>query len=146
MNASYLHLPEGSDLPTIGSDEPFKAVVILEQPTSTAWRDAASDWLVRSGCLYMVAWGRECSAWDDSVDLANVKAFDYGDVPEDRFVMTTWHDNETLIETFWFAEHVALHPTVSLTRTVIIDVGNADRQAQMLETYRTAVKPSTQPE
>lgn len=109
---------------------------MVEEDASSDWRNEISDWLVGGGCLYMVAWGRDCSAWDDSVDWANLNAFDCGDIPDDHFVMTTWHDKESLTEAFWFAKYCAFHPTIELARTLIVDVAPKPRQFELMEAYR----------
>lgn len=82
-------------------ERPFAAVVIIEMDVSDEWRDYVSRWLVQSGCLYMMAWGNECSFWDDCVDRALLQAFDFGDIPDDEFILTTWHDDEPLEEAFF---------------------------------------------
>jgi hypothetical protein len=66
---------------------PFRAVVVVEEPVSAEWRAVASRWLVDADCLYMMAWGHECSLWDDSVDFANLEVFNFGEVPDRNFVM-----------------------------------------------------------
>lgn len=138
-NVSYLHLPANQSPPSLVKAL-FKAVVVIEQAVSDAWQAQVSDWLVRSGCLYMMAWGDRCSDWDDSVDYANMSAFDGGDIPDDDFVMTTWHEREPLAEAFWFAENAAFHPTVDLDRTIIVHVAPHDRGAELLNLYREARK------
>ena len=136
---SYLHLSPGQSPPdlTVGA---FRAIVVVDEPVADEWRNLISDWLVSSGCLYTMAWGRDCSLWDDSVDHANLAAFDYGDVPDDRFVMTTWHENEPLSEALWFAAHGATHPDVELTRTLIVHISQAERRAQLLAAYQEAAQ------
>jgi hypothetical protein len=42
----------------------------------------------------MMAWGRECSSWDDSVDWANIDKFGDSPIPDDECVVTTWHEDE----------------------------------------------------
>jgi hypothetical protein len=138
MGIDYLHLPAGLEPPPMEGPGPFRAVLVLNQAVTGEWRERLSAWLVRSGCLYMMAWGPDSSAWDDSVDYANLSAADFGDVPDDRFVMTTWHDAEPLSETFWFAGHAAHHPTVDLNRTLIIDISPDAREAGMLAAYAEA--------
>jgi hypothetical protein len=136
-SAQYLWLPSGAappDLP-IG---PFRAVIVIEEPVEPDWRNRVSEWLVKSGCLYMVAWGHECSAWDDSVDWANLDEFGFGEIPEERFVLTSWHEKETLAEAFWFAANCAFHSTVDLPITLIIHVSELPGEAEMLELYRKA--------
>ncbi|MDO7844085.1 hypothetical protein Q5H94_17290 [Sphingomonas sp. CA1-15] len=113
--------------------------MIVEQKVTDDWRGQVSAWLVANGCLYMMAWGDDCSRWDDSVDYANLDDFDYGDVPDDRFVMTTWHERERLAEVFWYAEHCAWHPTIELQATVILDISAEAREAEMLSLYESAI-------
>ena len=68
----YVRIFPGADLPDITHHAPFKAVVVLEAEYSNDWQNSVSEWLVASGCLYMMAWGPNCSTWDDSVDWANM--------------------------------------------------------------------------
>lgn len=135
---SYVHLPPGSQPPAIGEAGPFKAVLVLEQAVADDWQDQISEWLVRSGCLYMMAWGVKCSSWDESVDWANHSVTGLNDVPDDQFVMTTWHDDEPLTEAFWYAGFTAHHPTVSLEHVAVIDIGPKNREAEMREAYAAA--------
>lgn len=97
-----------------------------------------SKWLVESGCLYMMAWGPDSSDWDDSVDSANVEAVGGEVIPDDHFVMTTWHEHEPLSETFWFSEHAASHPTVLIDEAIIVDVAPRERKAELTELFETA--------
>ena len=106
----YLHLKPGVAPPRLEGVAPFKAVVVVDSEVTPEWQAQVSDWLVRSGCRWMMAWGRKCGDWDTSVDLANLAMFDYGEIPDDDFVVTTWHENESLQETFWFSEQCAMHP------------------------------------
>ena len=138
MTVSYLHLPCDDEPPPFGGRAPFKAVVVLERPTTDAWRAKVSEWLVQSGCLYMMAWGPDSSAWDDSVDMANLEVFDFADIPDEHAVMTTWHDDEPLSETFRFAGRVARHSMIPLEETIIVHVGATDQRAAMLQAFAKA--------
>ena len=137
MDVDYLHMPPGGALPELPS-RPFKAVLVIEAPVSPDWRDAVSRRLVGAGCLYMMAWGHDCSLWDDSVDMAVLEDFDFGDVPDDRFVMTTWHERESLAETFWFAGRCADHDTVELKALRIIHIAAEPRRDEMLALFEAA--------
>jgi hypothetical protein len=53
------------------------------------------------GCLYMMAWGIDCSIRDDAVDWANISDFDFKPIPPERFVMTTWHAPAKRSLTIW---------------------------------------------
>jgi hypothetical protein len=129
---TYIHLKPESALPEIDLVAPFRMVVISEAAVSPAWQNIVSDWIVRSGCLYMIAWGVNCSSWDDSVDWANINEFKFEQIPEDRFVMTTWHANEPLKEAFWFSKNCALHPTVDLERMVLLHISSESREPELL--------------
>lgn len=89
MSVTYLHLPHGGEPPPIDALKPFKAVVVLDQAVSDDWQGRVSDWLVRSGCLYMMAWGPDSGSWDESVDWASLSVVDFAEAPDDRFVMTS---------------------------------------------------------
>lgn len=117
---------------------PARVVVIVEADVTPEWRSAVSRWLIDGGCLYMMAWGTDCSAWDDTVDFANMEQFDFEEIPNDKFVMTTWHPNEPLSESFWFAENMAFHPTVELERTVLLHIATQPREDALLQAYAEA--------
>ena len=76
--------------------------------------------------------------WHDAVDKAHLQEFDYGDVPDDRFVMTTWHDNESLEDVMFFAKFAAEHPTIELSRLLVLDVGNTGRREMFAELLAAA--------
>ncbi|MFD0727584.1 DUF7684 family protein [Lysobacter brunescens] len=134
----YLHLPPGSPLPDIGHLSPFRALVIIEAQVESGWQGKVSDWLVQSGCLYMMAWGHDCTTWDDSVDIANLEAFDYGDIPDECDVFTTWHADESLGEVFDFCKRHARHPVVDLPRVVLVHVALHSDATCMIEAYAAA--------
>lgn len=121
--------------------QPFKAIVMLEQETSPDWRMKVSRWLVSSGCLHMMAWGQSSSLWDDSVDLANLELFNSGEIPDDQYVMTTWHEKEALSETLWFAENAAHHPAAELRETLLLHIAETARQAELLKAHADANLP-----
>ena len=134
----YVKIQDGESLPDVGDLKPFKAIVVIENRPSREWLHRASRWLVDSGCLYMMAWGDDCESWDDSVDLANLEAFDFGDIPDEEDVMTTWHDSESLEDVFRFAKASAHHPTVALDNVLILHVGPGDRLAGLETLFQKA--------
>jgi hypothetical protein len=131
----YCQLKPGSQLPDISALSPFRSVVIIEESVTSEWQSLVSHWLVKSGCLFMIAWGKDCSTWDDSVDIANIEEFGFGDIPEDKLVMTTWHDKEPLKEVFWFSKNNAYHPTVELPNTLILHISNTNKENELLSEY-----------
>jgi hypothetical protein len=138
VSAEYVKVEPGASLPAFAASQPYRAVVIVEAAVSPEWQAALSEWLIHSGCLYMMAWGDNCSSWDDSVDFANSDRFRPAQVPEGNFVLTTWHEDEPLKEVFWFAKNNAVHPTVQLDRTVLVHVSRDEKGHNLLRAYADA--------
>ena len=134
----YIHLAEHSDPPILSNVGPFKAVVVINETVDRQWQYRISRWLVDSGCYYMLAWGIDCSSWDDSVDLANLERFEYGDIPDEKSVMTTWHENDPLAHVFWCCEHLASHDHEAWTETLIIDIAKESREAEIIRLFQAA--------
>lgn len=127
----YVHLPAGSDLPEI-EHQARRIMVLIEQECEADWQNKVSDWIVESGCLYMMAWGRGCSSWDDSVDHAMLRKAGYAEISDDHFVMTTWHEDEPLHEVFFFARMCAFHPEIALPTLTIVDIRAEARETAIL--------------
>lgn len=134
MSPSYLHLSPDTRPPDREA-RPYRGVIVSELETTQEWRNEVADWLVNSGCLYVVAWGVQCEAWHDTVDWTILEKFEFEVVPDEHFIMTTWHDNEPLSEAFWFAGQCASHPTIALQETLLIDVAAAPRERELLESF-----------
>lgn|SRR5579871_288882 len=133
----YQRVENSGELPNIGHLKPFKAVVIIELQVSEERQREISTWLVGSGCLYMLAWGEGCSSWDDSVDVANLERFDFGDIPDEEFVMTTWHETESLKDVFSFAHYWALayDRNIELGNVLLLHLGNTDRSEEFKKLF-----------
>lgn len=131
----YIHLPSGSQPPETTFRQ-RRVIVIIEQPVNDDWQNHISDWIVASGCLYMMAWGLECLSWDDSVDHAVLRQFDYREIPDENFVMTTWHDDEPLSEVFVYNQLCAFHPTIDLPCVTILHISESDQHEAVMRAYR----------
>lgn len=138
MITNYLQLYPGTKLPDIANLSPFRSVVVIDDEVPPEWQSQVSAWLVKSGCLYMMAWGKKCSTWDDSVDLANLEAFNFGDIPDNKFIMTAWHEKEPLNEVFWFAKNSAVHPTMDLPNLLILHISDTNKESALLSEYESA--------
>lgn len=134
----YIRIHPEEPLPDISHLQPFKAVVVIDDEVPQTWQWDVSRWLVSSGCRYMMAWGPECSSWDDSVDKANLEIFDYGEIPESEFIMTTWHEDEELSDVFWFCKHSAGHPFRKLDNAVILHISKEDKRELLEGEYENA--------
>lgn len=62
QSVTYIHLQPETTPPDIPDLIPNQFIVIIEAEVSPEWRSIISDWIVQSGCLYMMAWGINCSA------------------------------------------------------------------------------------
>ena len=132
---SYCWLAPEIAPPVLGFAEPFRAMLVAEALVTPDWRATVAKWLVESGCLYLVAWGDECSLWHDEVDEANLDSFDWEPIPDDRFVMTTWHAREPLEDAMWFSQNCAEHPNVPLSRTLILHIAESPDMHRLLAQY-----------
>jgi hypothetical protein len=135
---TYLQLPPGSEPPALDHLAPFLAIVLSEEESPELWQADIARWLVASGCRYVLAWGKDCAAWQEMVDDASLEAFDYEDVPEEDAVLTTRHEDEEREEVFWFAKHRAAHPGHSFKATVILDISALGRKDEIEAEYADA--------
>lgn len=138
MKIQYFRLFNGKETPSLEGLAPYKAIIIIEDHVDAGWQRTVSEWLVRTGCLYMMAWGIEASSWDDSVDEANIDQFKFRDIPEERFVMTTWHEDETLQEMMEYAKYTAAHTVIEIEGLLMLHIGRSDREDEFLELYLAA--------
>lgn len=134
----YIHLAPG-DTPTGRvRPAPYKMVVIADAAVSPGWQSQVSDWIVESGCRCMVAWGVDCSTWDDAVDTANIEAFEFGDIPADHFVYTFWHAHDPIEKALGFCKYAASHPAVELRQTVLLHISDTANEDALLQAYAAA--------
>lgn len=135
LTPQYIHLPSGSSTQALDVEPPFAAIVIIDAEVSPEWRHEVSEWLIEAGCLNMMAWGRDCSLWDDSVDWAFLKAFNFGDYPEEKFVTTSWHEDESLEDVFHFALGCLEYSGTLVESIVILDVRDISREDVILARF-----------
>jgi hypothetical protein len=135
---NYLQLLPDGDLPAMKDTTPFLAILIVDDEVSEMWQWEASRWLVESGCRFMQAWGKDCAAWEEAVQEALQEACDYEDIPEERLVLTTSHEDEDLEEVFWFARHRAAHPACPLNRVLIVNVAVQGRKEELESAWTDA--------
>jgi hypothetical protein len=137
MTVRYLCINPNADLPKLAPSPPFKVIVLADHAVTPEWQDKVSNHLVDAGCLYMMAWGVDCSAWDDAFDWANIMKFIGEEIPEDKFLITTWHDDETVDEVFYFCKFIAKHPTVDLNSVLVFHISQQDVSEDLLARYET---------
>ena len=131
----YLQLPAECNPPDFSHLNPFKCVVIIEDPVTNEWRKLISDWLVDCGCKYMMAWGSDCSLWDDAVDFACIEKHNYETTPNNEIVMTTWHENSTLEEVFFYAKNFASHEHHTFENFLVLHISAVNKENVLKKTF-----------
>ena len=133
----YLHLLPDAEPPELHLP-PFIAIVLAEDEVADTWLWDASRWLVAAGCRYVLAWGRDCAAWNEAVDEAAQEAADYDEVAPERQVLTASFEDEDIEEVFWFARHRAAHPGAALNTTLILHIAPKARKDEIEALYAQA--------
>jgi hypothetical protein len=135
----YLHLLPAADMPEFSAADPFKAIVIVEQPIEAERRDTICRWLAGTGCLYMMAWGRNCGDWVTAMELANrAKLADDEDIPSEQLTIATAHENEALKDVLWFAKFTAMHPCHALDNTIVLHLAATATEEELIAAYTAA--------
>jgi len=135
----YLHRKPDARSPEFPPPpQPSRVLLISEASTAQSYKEVVAKELTLNGCLYFMAWGRECEAWHDAVDMANIEQFDFKEIPEESLIMTTWHEKEALSEALWFCKNSAFHASVKLSHTVLLHLSAESAEDQILEQYRVA--------
>jgi hypothetical protein len=129
VRVDYLHLtPETAPPPR--PPEPLCVVLISEARAKDIWRGQVLEWAQRAGCVYFIAWGENCERWHDDMDDVHLETYAYKP-PDDKFMMTTWHANETLEEALWFAKFNVEHPAVRIKRTLLLHIAEKPDEARL---------------
>ncbi|MBX9626749.1 MAG: hypothetical protein K2X82_23310 [Gemmataceae bacterium] len=85
-----------------GGEEFALLLVVADPVVSDEERAAISNQIVRQGCRYAVCAGYDCPRWDDAIDWAHLGTDPDFTPPDERFVMTTWHEHDSLEEVAYF--------------------------------------------
>ena len=134
MVLKYLQLSPGKEPPSLEA-KPYRLIIVADEEVPDEWRNRVSSWIWSIGARYVIAWGCSCEEWHDSVDWANLEAFDFGKVPDEDHIMTTWHAKEKLAEVFWFGGTCAEHPDLELSETIILHISDTSHREEMLAHY-----------
>lgn len=138
MSTLYLHLSGGEFPPILEGFYPYRSIVVIEEKVTTEWQYDVSEWLVESGCRYMLAVGDSSSEWDDSVDVVNLEQYDYGEMPDDALVVTSWHENETFAEVAALAKNSVSHTGLEIENTLLLHISAKEAEYSLLKQYENA--------
>lgn len=101
MNKNFLitTIQRPFDTSSIDAKAPFACLLYSNQDDATSDEMmSVANWLISSGCRYVVCAGSKCSEWHDIVDTVDI----IRDPDTQNLVMTTWHENETVEDVVWF--------------------------------------------
>jgi len=103
----------------------YAAWIISNDSAQTFFeRESVATALVSTGCRFAVCSGYECSKWDDAIDWAFLHTSDDFNPPDEKFVMTSWHENETILEVAeFFVRHTAFDNFIP-SNFVLLAVGD----------------------
>lgn len=133
----YFHFHPDADLPVLEGLRAFKTILVadVEVQETTMWD--ISRWLIASGSLYVLVWGKDSEQWREAVEDAALEAVNYEDVAEQHRVLVTAHEDDDLEEVFWFARHRASHPA-DLQDTLILHIADTPRREELEDAYSDA--------
>ena len=139
----YYQINENSSLPVLDQFAPFKVVLALEIDCSETRKLSIAEWLVSSGCRYVMVCGEDHESWKAVIRKVNLAFFDIGqhnieNLQSSDFIMVTPHVHEKLRSVFWHAKKVARHPDVKMEQVVTIHIANQNRSVEYLAMYEKA--------
>jgi hypothetical protein len=106
---------------------------INDEATNSEEQAQLSAQIVSSGCRYAVCAGYRCSTWDDSIDMASLEANNF-EVKNETFVMTTWHENESVEDVIFYGLMNTMFDDLVFSRYLVLMVGSqADLYEQTLK-------------
>jgi hypothetical protein len=99
---SIIVLPDDASSFISPFEEDYALLLVIASPlVSLGQRDGITSGIVNSRCQYALTFGHDCEIWHDIIDETCV-----GDgAGEERFIMTTWHDDEPIedvIDFLWW--------------------------------------------
>jgi hypothetical protein len=114
----------------------FKCVILTGDDLPDERRNAICREIVGIGCRWAMTWGPDCELWHDCLDETVLLRHNHS-VPDDKFLMTTWHEQESLEEVLFFAKRMATesYDDRPLIQLLVLDLGREARMADVLRLY-----------
>lgn len=122
----HLQIEQSKGLPAWSSCSPYLAVLWIFEGVKGQWQQNVSEWLIDTGCLYVLAWkgGVGGDSWIESLSEASKNAVARGQFAASHSLVTACYEYVALGEVIKFAEHEAVHPTAGRLPPVLILVQN----------------------
>jgi hypothetical protein len=122
----HLQIEQAKGLPTWTFHSPYLAVLWISEGVTDQWQQKISEWLIDTGCLYMLVWqgGVGGHDWIDSLNESGKKAVAVRNVAELHSVVSACYEYVALREVLNFAEREAVHPTAGRLPPILLMVKN----------------------
>ena len=125
--AGQLTRPFHFESPCSGEDFAM-LLAVLDDTVDPDEQAALSGSFVAQGCRYAICYGHGCSTWDDSIDYSFIFTDPNFTPPADRFVMTTWYDNEPIEDVADFFVRNTNFGTFEPVRFMLVALGGTPEQ------------------
>ena len=141
IQLSALELPY--DFLSPFSGEEFAVMIwVADAVVSEEARARVTEQLVKQGCRYAVCAGHECEIWHDSIDWAFLETGPDFQPPNEKFVMTTWHEGESAEEVAeFFALNTSFDNFVAKNFLVLFIGRDKDLEERVVKTVRSLLAP-----
>ncbi|MCE9595633.1 MAG: hypothetical protein K8S98_15705 [Planctomycetes bacterium] len=114
---------------------------VLDTTITREEQTRLSERIVRLGCRYAVCAGHGCSSWDDSIDMAHLATDANFDPPDSEFVMTTWHDDESIEDVAEFFVRATRFEGFEPRRFLVVCLGGDEADyVQVRDAVRTCLR------
>jgi len=98
--------------------------------SDTASKKAFAQALIRGGCRYAVCAGTDAQSWHDAFDLAReeVSRGMSEEAADREFVMTSWHDRESVEDTAFFFAFNTVFDDHDFTKYLVVHFGGSESE------------------
>ena len=109
------------------SGEKFVCILLVNDFTITAKeQEAICDKIIAYNCQFAVCTGIDCFSWHDSIDRAFIANNENFFLSDERFIMTSCHEEESLSEVIYFALNYTNFNSHQFKKYLILMVGKND--------------------
>ncbi len=140
--AWLLTIKEPSDFRLPFQQKPYPCLIWANEETSSDFKVELVSKLIEMDCRYIVAAGKECGQWHDAGDVASLESDESYAPPDERFVMTSWHQDETPDEVaFFFALNTSFNDHYFQDFLIVLVGQNRQVESALLDAMRKFFRP-----
>ena len=126
---SIVVLPDDAVSLSSPFDDNYALLLVIASPlVSVVQRNRILSDIVSSRCQYALTYGHDCEVWHDAIDWMGV-----GDgAGTERFLMTTWHDDEPIEDVVDFLWSNTSYREFVSGKLAIVLLGRDDKLESMI--------------